>query len=486
MNRSLCIVFFLIISSTFYGQRKLTNTQAREDFKILQNILLKGHPALYDYIDKRKLDSTFKHTEQSLPKEISDTELLKKILVVTNHIKDGNLLLFPSKAIETHQYYFPLILKIINTEFYTDTHDFGIPIGSKISKINTIEMPQILEKFRKYTPTDGYILTRKYRDIELKFGLFHLYEFGIQKEFTIEYIEPNGTEKSIILPAESFTTVKKRNLNRNSYVTSYHHQEDKVDFFSKHIHNKEPYIYYKDKLKTAVLVINSFSMEFNAFKSRLTKIFREIDKNKIKNLIIDIRDNDGGFRPNVIQLFSLITQNPYKQRANTYVTTIEVPEKQYVTKTYLNEKDFFKTQFYPHPTYDGWQLNFDDLEALMVPDKNRFKGNVYTLIGGATYAAGSTFALLTKNDPNILLIGEETGSGYYSHTGDFPVHYELPNSKITMVIFLTKITSYIKNTDIPKGSGVPPDRKVPFTVEDLKMGKDTQLEYTLKLIGGGG
>jgi len=482
MNHILCSVLFIITFSTLLAQKNITAAQAQEDFNILENILEKGHPALYDYISKEALDAIFLNTKESLSKEISDIELFKKMQLVTDQIRDGHLLLFAPNTINTTQYYFPLILKIIQTEFYTDTNDFGVPIGSKILSINNKSIVHILEDLKKYTPSDGYNLTKKYRDIELKFGLFLIYEYGIQKEYTIQYIEPNGTEKTITIPAESFVNAKHRNINRNSYFSKYHQEQDEISFFSKHINNKEPFVYYKSH-KTAVLVINSFGMDITAFKSRLTKIFKEIDKKKIRHLIIDIRNNDGGFRPNAVHLFSFITSKLFKQRTNTFVSSLEIPEKKHANRNY-NEKEFLRDKFYNKPTYDGWELGFDDLETIMVPNRNRFNGKVYVLAGGATFSAGSSFALLAKNDPDILLIGEETGGGYYAHTGQFPVSYKLPNSNIMMVMSMEKITHYVKDKKVPKGSGVLPDRTILFSVEDLMSGKDSQLDYILRLISG--
>ncbi|MFD2565697.1 S41 family peptidase [Aquimarina rubra] len=483
MNRILCIVFSVITSATLCAQKKITHEEAQKDFDIFQNILEKGHPALYEYISETDLDSVFSVTKESLSEEITDIELFKKMQQVSDQIRDGHLLLFAPNTINTTQYYFPLILKIIKSEFCIDTDDFGIPIGSKILSINEKSSTHILEALKKYASTDGHNLTRKYRDIELKFGLFFIYEYGLQKEYTVVYKEPGGEEKTITLAAESFVNVKHRNINRNSYFSNYHRASDKVAFFSKHINTKEPFVYYRKDLKTAVLVVNSFGMDIRAFKSRLVKLFKEINKKKMKHLIIDIRNNDGGFRPNSVHLFSFVTNKLFKQRTSAYVASLEIPEKKYVTRNY-GEKEFLKDKFYNHPTYDGWKLDFDDLETLMVPDKDRFRGKTYVLAGGTTFSAGSALALLAKNDPDILLVGEETGGGYYFHTGQFPVYYELPNSKIIMVMSMEKITHYVKDKKIPKGSGVLPDRTVQLSVEDLMKGKDSQLDYILRLIKG--
>ncbi|WP_108868491.1 S41 family peptidase [Aquimarina aquimarini] len=484
MKKIQSIVLFCIFNCVLYAQKPMDSLSSREDFEIFENILKKGHPNLYEYIDSDSLNYIFNTTKESISSKQSDIDLYKKMLTITDKIKDGHLLLFAPNSIKTDQYYFPLILKIIHTDLYTDTNDYGIPIGSKINRINGEKASIILDNLKKYVSCDGYNLTKKYRDIELRFGLFYGYEYGISKQFDIDYTEPTGATKSNTIAAESFIKVKHRNTKRNSYFAKYHNKENGFDFFNTYVGNKTPFVHYNKELNTAVLVINSFKSDVRLFKSKLLTIFKEINKKKIKNLVIDIRHNDGGFRSNAVHLYSFITSSIFKQFTSEYVASLSVPERKYATQTFLNEKEFLKDKFYHHPIYDGWKLDFDDMEVIMVPDRNRFQGNIYVLAGGTTFDAGAIFALNIKNNPKITLIGEETGGGYYTHNGGFIIYYELPNSKISMVLPMEKISHYVKDTTIPKGLGIPPDKHIIYTLDDLIEGKDPELDYVFRLIRG--
>ncbi|SHJ06424.1 S41 family peptidase [Aquimarina spongiae] len=478
------IVFFWISVHTLFAQKQLDPDHVKEDLNIFERILKKGHPSLYDYVSEDSLQFVFEDTKEHLKDSITDIDLFKDMLGITDRIKDGHLFLFPPNTLKSDQYYFPLILKIINTEFYTDTDDFDIPVGSKIIAINNQNITKILEDFKKYPATDGFNLTKKYRDIELKFGLYYIYEYGITRKFEIEYLEPNGAHHTKTVDAESFVKVKLRNTKRQSYFANYHNRENGFDFFDQYIGSKAPFVYYKDDIQLAVLVVNSFGREIQKFKSDLTSIFKEINKKKIKHLVIDIRQNEGGFRPNAIHLFSFITDKPFKQITSEYVTSITIPEKKYVSRRFLDEKPFLTYKFKNHPIYDGWKIDFDDLETIMVPSENRFKGKVYVTTSGTTFSSAAAFALNAKNDPDITVIGEEMGGGYYSHNGEFPVYYELPNSKISFMLFMEKIDNYVIDKTVPKGSGTPPDKYVGITLEDLIEGKDRILDYICRLVRG--
>lgn len=484
MRKTQFFMLFCLHICVIFAQKNMDSIGVKEDFKIFESILKKGHPSLYEYISGDSLENIFETTKESLKTVRSDIELYKKMILVTDKIKDGHLSLSFPNTIKTDQYYFPLILKLINSDFFTDTNDFNIAVGSKINRINKIEVSTILEALKKYIPCDGYNLTRKYREIELKFGLYFAYEYGIQKEFSIDYTDPNGIKKNCIVASESFAKVRLRNTKRNSYFATFHQKESNFDYFDEFINKKDPFVYYKDEINTAVLVVNSFGGDIRIFKSNLIKIFKEINKKKIPHLVIDVRRNEGGFRPNAIYLYSFITATIFRQRTSEFIASLTVPEKKYVTRTYFNEKEFLKDRFYNHPVYDGWKLNFDDMETIMVPDKNRFKGKVYVLTSGSTFSEGSTFVLNAKNNPDITIIGEETGGGYYFHTGEFPVFYELPNSKIIVTMYMDKIDHYVMDNTVPKGSGILPDKHIFLSAEDLISGKDPELDYIFRWIKG--
>ena len=73
--------------------------------------------------------------------------------------------------------------------------------------------------------------------------------------------------------------------------------------------------------------------------------------------------------------------------------------------------------------------------------------------------------------------------GYFGHNGHTPIEYELPNTKIKTQFSIVNLEQ-----DVPKkasqifGRGIIPDHEVKQTLEDFLQNKDTQFEYTLKLI----
>src|SRR5690606_8730546 len=139
-----------------------------------------------------------------------------------------------------------------------DTDDFGIPLGVEIISINGESSQAIIQKSLKYAPSDGYTLTKKYRQIEKEFGILHYYEYGIKENYAVKYASNNGEVKTIEIAPQSFESIGKRYPNRNSHFALYHNTTDRIGYFKSRIAEKWPFVYYLDSISTAVLVANSF------------------------------------------------------------------------------------------------------------------------------------------------------------------------------------------------------------------------------------
>lgn len=477
------ILFFLLFPISIFGQKELSKKQILEDYTIFKQILTKGHPSMYEYTSETQWDtifSSFEHTE--IKSVITSNDLFKSISFLADNAKDGHLTILHPK-IEILPELFPLLLKIIDGKLYTDTDDFGIPVGSEISSINGESSQTILQDLMKYAPSDGFNLTKKHLKIEKEFGLLHFYEYGSKESYSVKYKTPNGETKTISISPKSFESIGKRYPNRNSHFALYHQSENRVEYFKNRKAEKWPFVSYMDSINTAVLTVNSFGLDPQVFKSKLVDLFKDIKKKKAKNLIIDIRQNIGGYRINAINLYSFLTNEPFKQRTAESVITNILPEEKYIIHTISDYSEFFKMYFASAKKEDErWILTEDHARAEMVPFKKTFKGTVYVLIGGNTFSAASAFALSAKNDKNITLVGEETGGGYYFHTAQYSALYELPNSKIMVRMPFVKIDKYVLDNTVLKGSGVLPDKEIPLTVLDLIAGVDSKLNYVVKQI----
>lgn len=427
---------------------------------------------MYEYTSKSSWDSLFTNFEEAKLSAVQNTnDLYKSLVKLTDHVRDGHLIVMRPK-LDPIPDLFPLLVKVIDKKFYTDTEDFGIPMGSEVLSIDGVSATVLREKFMKYAPSDGYNETKKDRQIEMEFGILHFYEFGSSPSYEVKYRTPDGSITTKDIKSQTFESIGNRFAKRSSFLAL------------KTLREKGPHLYFIDSLNTAVLTLNSFNLDVERFQAALAGIFKNIKQKKAKNLIIDIRQNEGGYPLNAINTFSYIAEEPFKQQVSSEVVASTLPEEQYsqnVVNGYTYELFFQKYYEDAAQRENRWVLDKDENGRFMVPNKKSYKGKVYVLTGGKTFSAGASFALFCKNQ-GLPLIGEETGGGYYTQTGGYPMIYTLPNSEIKILIPFVKMNRYVKDTSVKKGIGIVPDKKVCMTLQDLIRGRDTQLDYVLKQI----
>lgn len=482
--RTITTVFFLSFSFSIFAQHDLSREQVLEDYLIFKNILTTGHPSLYEYTSPKEWDSLFTYFETEEIENITDSDaLFRSLCALVTQAKDGHLTLLHPKM-DVIPKMFPLVLKIIDDKLYTDTDDFGIPVGSKIIAIDKLSSQEVLTSLLKYTVSDGYNLTKKYRQIEEEFGLLHYYEFGTKENYSVKYTSPDGVTQTIEITSQTFDDIGKKYISRNSYFSNYHQNSNRIEHFINTIGQELPFVDYIDSLDTALLTINSFGLEPEIFKSNLIELFNEIKKKKSSTLIIDIRQNKGGYAVNQINLLSFLIHESYQPIVSGSVVTVILPEKEHAIHSLSDYDEFFASNFdADQKENDRWFVKEERIQTATIhPNKKPFKGKVYLLVGGKTFSAASDLALAAKNLEGMTLIGEETGGGYYFHTGNYSVVYQFSNSKIMMRMSFMKMDKYVLNNSIPKGSGVLPDIEVSLIVQDLIDGKDSQLDYVLQQI----
>jgi len=123
------------------------------------------------------------------------------------------------------------------------------------------------------------------------------------------------------------------------------------------------------------------------------------------------------------------------------------------------------------------------LEDPIIPDLRYFSylNPVVVLINGASLSAGEVFPELMRKLPSVTLVGDTTlGAGANDLTQeDIQGEYKL-DCGFTIRISTVYIT---RNDGKPiEWNGVLPDIRIPQTVEDIKDGRDKQLDYAISLL----
>lgn len=410
----------------------------KTDFQFLRTTLEKAHPNLYLYTPKAEFNSFFDSLYKSIKNPLTQMEFYNLITLLNQKIQDGHTMFLPSEASTTyfnqHGKFFPFYVAILNNKLYVNMNcsaDTSVTNGAELLSINGIETSDIIKQLLARQIRDGnnktypiWILTNYFKEY---FG----FSFGHPNSFSINF-KIGGPQRQITinaLPKDSINYYRKAKYSNRIPLT-----------------NKEQGITLKidSQLNIATLSIKSLNNEILKsvygldFNNSINKIFSEIDSAHIGNLILDVRNNQGGyFEPSKLLLSYLL-----RQPVNYLPGSKEA--------------------------------------ELISPRKKSFKGNVFILINGGSFSATAILCSCLELTNRGIFIGEETAGSKTVISGD-PTEITLPNTKILCQISTTK---YLIRNSNNNGHGVMPDHYKIATIDELISDKDPAMEFTLKLVQG--
>ncbi|MDO5971376.1 S41 family peptidase [Flavivirga aquimarina] len=414
---------------------------------------------------------------------MDERQFYKIIAYTCARVDDEHLIPKPSKEyyreLQNSNHFFPFSLKIVDRRFYVyQTRQLQdlLPVGSEILSINGYPVEEILNILLPTIPSDGYIQTFNIRHLEdysmtQNENLFDLnYPIFVEDtdSFSIEFISPDIKSQK--------QTVTLSGLNYQDYK----------EFYKLRIGYKAPLEFKYIRDSVAYLRISSFLKwhrdDFNQnFYSLYDSIFTKLNQRATKNLILDLRNNEGGDGTGERLLTYLMT-SPFKHFAFTEEKFIGHPS---VVDYLDNGENLFFPDSIVYKTDKGMYrlkkefYHYIPLLNEQIPNQKHFKGNLYVLVNGASGSMSTVVGSILKNSKRATFIGEESGGTMEGNTSLGYARMILPNTKIRIEIPLTKTGLAV---DFIKGRGVFPDYYIRPGIEDVINEVDTELGFTLDLI----
>lgn len=419
----------ILLNTINKGQDFFSIDDLRKDFLQLRSSYENDHCALYEYTSKEKFDSLFDHQYSLINRSMKYHDFFQILAPINNYIGCMHSgIWMPGDFWESGKdNLFPLQVKLIESYavvsgYYSDTTQ--VPLGSIILEINSHPIKKIIEDLKNSYSSDGLIEQFQLAQVEKRFPMAYARYYGFPNEYIITYALPGRktSETKKIIPAnlQSVRKVVFKNFNHPP-LTLHIEKENNL----------------------AILKIPSFIFydRTEYFKSFLDSSFREISSKKIKNLILDLRGNDGGDPFCSVPLFSYLEKEPAPYFAKQY----------------------------------GRYAEFADLIPL---SENHFEGNLYTLIDKHCGSTNGHFCALLKYHKIGKIVGEDGGSTYKCNARTKEV--KLNNTK--MLVYVPEETFVAAVKDMDKTRGVEPDFYVDQTYKDFLKGKDTAMEFVKDLI----
>ena len=365
------IFFSCSVSRNYNPNKKYSKDELQQDYSLLRNILEKKHPSLYWYTSRDSMDYIFDEGYKAIADSMTELQFGWKILApLTAAIHCGHTSFSMSKGWNKfikgrHIPSFPLYLKIWNdTMVVTDNlnkNDSVIKRGTLITSINGLNSGEIINRMFDYMVEDGYSDNVNYIRLSTSFPYFHRNIFGLYKSYSIGYIDSSGREKNILIPfydppIDSSHKIKKQERKKKK-LTVRQRLED--------IRSLQVDTTY------ALMTINSFSKAH--LKKFFKRSFRQIRKDSVENLVIDIRANGGGDINNYILLTKFLRNTSFKVADTVYAKSKSFrPFTRYISSGFFDNIGLF---FLTHKEKDSkYHFGFWERHTFTPKRRNHFNG----------------------------------------------------------------------------------------------------------------
>ncbi len=476
--------------------KRLSASQLQEDFRLYRKVLEETHPGLYRYNSEAEMTSKLDSIEQLLNQPMPFYEFNKMLMALNADLRCAHSAVTPTKRLENYMnsqiksfplYCFPIDRK--QYVIFNGTENNRIKLGDEILQINGLKTDSIFRVIERHSWKDGYSKIENSRILQgTLFSMFYYLVISQPTTFEIQLKNTEGEIFSVKLPAQEFSVTQK-NFNKNPI------NKKALEMYGKAKNKKNWYVeILKDVNSTAFLRFsgfgdpkaNSTEEAQRIFREFMEKMMRKLEKKAISNLIIDVRDNSGGWDIMGAELLSYLVKSTdsiqYYKRLHTITNNSE-----FLKYADLSEADLKQVKSELRLEADSTFTLIDEntqMTSRLAPKPNAFKGEIYILMNVASQSTTSEFLALAKTYKVGTLIGEEAGGAYEGGNGGSFLDFSLPNSKIRIHLPLVYYENAVSPSEL-KGRGTMPDIEVYFQPEDLLNGFDRRKEFAKDLIRKG-
>jgi len=487
---SACLILTASCTSsrkTYDPRKKYSPVLLRADYTLFRNILETSHPSIYWYTTKDSMDYYFEQGYKTLSDSMTEIQFRDQLAYVISKIDCGHTSMKGSKAFSKYidtafSKAFPFAMK-----FWSDTmvitanlrrDDHVLQRGTVVKSINGYDARALRDTLFNYITTDGYSANGKYQSLSTGFAFANLYKsiLGLTDSIDVHYLDELGMEQQIYVRPYDFKadTMNNKTLSHGPPAkgNGKKKEKDKPVFYFSPLN-----LQLDTVMKTGFMTVANFDRS-NHLRKFFKHSFRNLQKNHIRDLIIDVRSNGGGDAGLSTLLTRYIIDHKFKIADSLY--TVKLPSKynKYIQKSFLNR---MLIGLVTRKGKDGkYHFRYFEKHYYSPKEKYHYDGQVFILIGGNSFSATTLFAGDLKGQKNVTLVGEETGGGFYGNTAWIIPDVTLPNTGLRFR--LPRFRMVVNKDRIKNGRGVMPDVWAIPTVDGIRYGVDLKAMKVKELI----
>jgi hypothetical protein len=484
------LIFIVIIAtgcgslkSSFNPTKKYSPHQLEKDYTIFENVLEESHPGLYWYTSKDSMDYYFNWGKQQIKDSLTEPEFRKVLSYVISKMDCGHTTVRSSKKYSKYldtlrnEKFFPLSLKLWDDTTVVaanlNRRDSILKRGTVIKAIDHKPLKEITDTLFKFISSDGYNLTHKFQSLSNRgiFGSLYTGVYGMANRYSIDYSDSTGKNHSVIIPVydPAKDTVNRGAIRRFIRPTKKERKRMNLQTMRS--------LRLDTTGSIAFLDVNSFGRGYQ-LKRFFRQSFHTLRKDRVQNLVIDVRGNGGGSVTNSTLLSKYLANNKFKVCDSLYAINRHSRYRSYISNYFFNR--LFMLIFTRKKPDGRYHFAWFENHYFKSKRKNHFNGKSYVLIGGNSFSATTLFANSIIEQNNVIVVGEETGGGSYGNTAWLIPDVKLPETKLQFRLPLFRL---VMDRSKPKtGHGIIPEVEVKPSVEAIRRNADYKLDKVMELI----
>jgi len=476
------------------AKKTFSSEKLKEDWMVFKNTLIAIHPGIYRYNSPENLEKEFTEFEKKLDQTMSEGEFFLLVSQFLYKIKCGHTYTnfynqdsLVRERIFNGKNYLPFYFEIIDGRIIVteNASPDGLSKGSEITKINGFTAKEIIAKLLTVTNADGnstlehrinqIALSRNAAERYAHFDWFFPLFFPLKNDkFSIEAVD--------------FASKKKLNFEIPAMTKAERTAEMAKRYGATPTYDDGWKFEIKNNLIGYLKINNSITWRLKKikFEEFLANAFAELRAKNVKNLIIDLRGNDGGSTDIGFQLARYLAPKklpPYAEGRRLVRNVVAQPELLKNIDTYSDELRNALKSGVPENQFRKLDAQFFEITGredypAVEPFANNFKGKTYIISDASN--ASATFQFLNYVQENRLatIVGQTTGGNKQGINGGNYFFLYLPNSKIEIdipVYFQAPLTPQ-------KDESVVPDIAVKRQKDDIGNNYDREIVMIKNLI----
>ncbi|HAP42893.1 MAG: hypothetical protein A2087_12900 [Spirochaetes bacterium GWD1_61_31] len=416
--------------------RGYTLAELQADFKELQSRIELTHPKLY--ADRTAVAALLETNYGRLAEGMTELDLLRLLAPIVSRLNCGHTALSLSAAYQERLAsvgrYFPLLLRFLGGKAYISGNSLypAIPLGAELLSINDQSMADIVAVLFASMSADGFNQTGKFAQLNGWFRYKYQNIIDDQGDYDITWrTDAAGPIQSAHLAGAGNATIAQAHQAFFDSWNASHDRPFEADFQAGY----------------ARLIMRSFYPEGNhslpRYKSFIDDFFTRVQAEAVGTVILDVRGNSGGDPYVTAHLFSFLAETAQPYFADS------------------------APGYYP------------SLKRTVPLAAKRFGGRLLVLMDGASFSSTGHLLALLRSQSVGSFIGEESGGSFVCTDGS--QDYRLCHSGLQFRS--STIVWEVATAGLEPGRGIMPDHPVQPSIADWLAGRDTVLDYAVRLAG---